>query len=66
MKPNTFLTTRETAQALGIGLRHVLTLLYEGKLPGAKKQKRTWMVPASAVVARLKSHDNAQRKSGAA
>jgi hypothetical protein len=61
MKPDRFLTTRQTAQALEVGLRQVLTLLYEGKLPGARKQNRNWMVPASAVVARLKSRNKAQR-----
>ena len=62
MKAKTLLTTRQTAQALGIGLRHVLTLLYEGKLPGARKERRAWVIPAAAIEARLKACEKAQRQ----
>jgi excisionase family DNA binding protein len=59
VKPNKILTTRQTAQALGIGLRHVLTLLYEGKLPGARKNGRKWAIPTAAVESRLKAREQA-------
>ena len=59
MRAKTILTTRQAAQVLGIGLRHVLTLLYEGKLPGAKKAGRKWAIPGAAVESRLKTREQA-------
>ena len=60
VKARPILNTRQTAQALGVGLRHVLTLLYEQKLPGARKVGRVWQIPASAIEARLKVREQAR------
>ena len=57
VKAKMTLSTRQTAKALGVGLRHVLTLLYEGKLPGARKAGRKWVIPAAAIEARLKTRE---------
>ena len=50
------MTTREVSAALGVSIRHVLTLLYEGKLP-AKKVGMVWQISASAVQQRLKERE---------
>lgn len=55
MKAKTIMSTREAAQALGVGLRHILTLLYEGKLPGAYKLGLQWQIPKDAVDARIRA-----------
>lgn len=47
------LTAREASAALGVSIRHVLTLVYEGKLP-AKKVGMIWQIPDSAVQLRLR------------
>jgi len=49
------LTVQQTAQRLGVTLKYVRDLLYEGKLPGAKKVGRQWLIPSSAVEARVAS-----------
>lgn len=48
------LTVQQTALRLGVTLKYVRDLLYEQKLPGARKTGRVWRIPASAVEARLK------------
>jgi excisionase family DNA binding protein len=51
---NTDLTTREASAVLGVSIRQILTLLYEGKLPG-HKVGMVWQIPASAVEQRLEA-----------
>jgi len=46
------LTVRQAAERLGVGIRQVLTLLYEGKLPGSYKLGLQWQIPEEAVEAR--------------
>lgn len=48
----TVLTVKQAAQVLGIGIRHVLTLLYENKLPGSYKLGLQWQIPEEAIKAR--------------
>jgi excisionase family DNA binding protein len=55
---NQTMSTREAAAALGVSIRHVLTLLYEKKLP-AKKVGMVWSIPVSAIEQRLKGKSNA-------
>ncbi len=45
---------REVATRLGCTLKHAYTLVYEGKLPGARKQAGRWWIPVRAVEARLR------------
>jgi len=52
MKTNT-MTTREAAAALGVSIRHVLTLLYEGRLPAARKVGMIWQIPTKSIQQRL-------------
>ena len=42
-------TVQQTAQHLGVTMKYVRDLLYEGKLPGAHKAGRVWRIPASAI-----------------
>ena len=51
------MTTREASAALQIGIRHLLSLIYEGKLP-AHKVGMLWQIPASAVEARRKDRES--------
>ena len=57
MKEKT-MTTKEASAALGVSIRHVLTLLYEKKLP-AKKVGMVWRIPLSAVEQRQKKKSHA-------
>jgi hypothetical protein len=41
----------------------VLTLLYEGKLPGARKSGRKWAIPTAAVESRLKARQTQEEHS---
>jgi len=59
MKQTRELTVQQAALQLGITLKYVRDLLYEGKLPGAHKQGRAWRIPASAIEARLKAREQA-------
>jgi excisionase family DNA binding protein len=52
MKEKT-MTTRQAAAALGVSIRHILTLLYEGKLPAARKVGMMWQIPTEAIQRRL-------------
>lgn len=45
---------REAALRLGFTQKYIRDLLYEGKLPGARKEGREWRIPASAVERRLR------------
>ena len=46
------LTAVEAARRLGIGLDYLYSLIWTGKLKGRKAGDR-WLIPASAVKARL-------------
>ena len=50
-------TVRQTAQRLGVTLKYVRDLLYEGKFPGAKKTGHKWAIPAPAVDERIKGRE---------
>lgn len=54
MKRANDLTVQQAAFRLGVTLKYVRDLLYEGKLPGATKAGRRWVIPTAAVDARLK------------
>lgn len=43
-----FMTTTEASKRWGISSRRINTLCAEGRLPGAYKTKKTWMIPADA------------------
>lgn len=43
-----FMTTTEASRRWGISSRRINTLCAEGRLPGAYKTKKTWMIPANA------------------
>ena len=57
MKRAKQLTVQQTAQRLGVTLKYVRDLLYEGKFPGAKKAGRIWVIPATAVDERAKGRE---------
>ena len=48
----TVFTVRQAAEVLGVGIRHILTLLYERKLPGSYKLGLQWQIPEEAIEAR--------------
>jgi excisionase family DNA binding protein len=52
---------REGARRLEISLTHFYRLLYESRLPGARKQGGRWVIPAEAIERRLKERDSAGR-----
>ncbi len=54
--PDQTISTREAAAALRVSIRHILTLLYEKKLP-AKKVGMVWRIPVSAIEQRLKQRE---------
>lgn len=43
-----YLTTTEYAHRLGINPSRVRQLLAEGRIPGARKHGRDWLIPADA------------------
>jgi excisionase family DNA binding protein len=49
MKRTEEFTVQQTALRLGVTLKYVRDLLYEGKLRGAHKEGRVWRIPARAV-----------------
>ena len=53
MKSVSTVSVQETARRLGCTLKWVYDLLYAGKLPG-QKVGRSWRIPESAVLKRLK------------
>jgi excisionase family DNA binding protein len=56
----TMMTTREAARALGISIKHLMTLIWEGKIEAIQdRTTRRWSLPARAIQARVK-----RRKSG--
>ncbi len=57
MKRANNLTVQQAAFRLGVTLKYIRDLLYEGKLPGATKSGRKWAIPAAAVNARLKQRE---------
>lgn len=57
------LTVIATARRLGLTLDAVYRAIYSGRLP-ARKQARRWLIPASAVAARLRSREAADGTAG--
>jgi excisionase family DNA binding protein len=49
------LTVRQAALKLGNTQKFVRDLLYEGKLAGAEKIGKRWLIPAIAVETRIKT-----------
>jgi excisionase family DNA binding protein len=62
MKRAKDLTVQQAAFRLGVTLKYVRDLLYEGKLPGATKARRRWTIPAAAVDARLRQREGAHQR----
>ena len=56
------LSVREAALKLRNTQKFVRDLLYERKLPGAKKSNGHWVIPASAIEARLRARQNTQNQ----
>lgn len=52
------LTVIATARRLGLTLDAVYRAIYSGRLPARKLAKR-WLIPSSAVSARLKTRETA-------
>ena len=46
---NKALSVRETASEFGCTLKYVFDLLYAGRLPGARKEGRRWVIPTASV-----------------
>ena len=53
---------RQAARQLGNTQKYVRDLLYEGKLPGAKKVGNRWVIPGDAIRARIKARELASRR----
>ena len=45
-----YVTTAEAAQLIGKGVSMIARLCQDGKLPGAKKIAKTWLIPRGAVL----------------
>ena len=43
------LSTKETAERLGVGVQRVHQFLKENRLPGSYKHGRDWVIPESAL-----------------
>jgi excisionase family DNA binding protein len=56
------LTVRQAAANLGVTLKYIRDLLYENKLPGARKQGRVWLIPSAAVETRVDARQGEQSK----
>jgi excisionase family DNA binding protein len=56
------LTVQQAAMKLGVSLKYVRDLLYEQKLPGARKRGRVWEIPATAVEDRLKARRKVEQE----
>ncbi|HZU45289.1 MAG TPA: helix-turn-helix domain-containing protein [Terriglobales bacterium] len=57
MKDAKTLTVRQAALKLSLTQKYIRDLLYEEKLPGAKKVGSKWLIPSAAIEARLKQHE---------
>ena len=51
------LSAREARKRLGVSLDFLYRILWSGQLPGARKVKGRWMIPAKAVEARRKQRE---------
>lgn len=51
------LSAREARKRLGVSLDFLYRILWSGQLPGARKVKGRWMIPAKAVEARLRKRE---------
>jgi len=49
------LSVRAAARSLGVGLKRVYELLYDGRLRGAEKKGGRWRIPITAIEDRLKA-----------
>lgn len=56
------LSVREAALKLRNTQKFVRDLLYERKLPGAEKINGHWVIPTSAIKARLRARQNTQNQ----
>jgi hypothetical protein len=56
MKKEEMRKPREAARALGIGLDAIYSAIWAGKL-AARKQDGRWLIPVSAIEARLKNRE---------
>ena len=56
MKKEEMLKPREAARVLGTRLDSIYSAIWAGKLT-AKKQDGRWLIPASAIEARLKGRE---------
>ena len=50
------LTSKEAAEILGMAQGYVAELCASGKLPGAVKKGKTWLIPKSSVLAYKIAH----------
>jgi excisionase family DNA binding protein len=57
------LGVREAALRLGFTQKYVRDLLYEGKLPGARKEGREWRIPITTLERRLRQSQGASSAS---
>ncbi|HXX19871.1 MAG TPA: helix-turn-helix domain-containing protein [Candidatus Acidoferrum sp.] len=57
------LTVIATARELGLTLDAVYRSIYSGRLP-ARKQAGRWLIPSSAVTARLKAREKTDGTAG--
>lgn len=48
--PTIYLSTREAAEYLKVGVSRITTLIYEGRFPGAVKIGKEWKIPAEEVI----------------
>lgn len=62
MKRANDMTVQQAAFRLGVTLKYIRDLLYEGKLSGATKSGRKWAIPAAAVDARLKQREGTNHR----
>lgn len=56
------MTVQQAALRLGVTLKYVRDLLYEGKLPGATKAGRRWSIPTAAIDTRLRQRGGAHQQ----
>jgi len=56
--PNTYITAQQAAKNWGISDRRVRTLCEEGRIPGARKEGKSYQIPADAI----KPPDGRERK----
>jgi excisionase family DNA binding protein len=50
-------SVREAAKMLGCSRKWLFDLLYEDRLPGARKAGRQWQIPVSVIQERLRERE---------